>query len=202
MIALEEWDGLITENKTDHTFKVGKSVIEFFSADAEGPTHRRPARPRGNKSSHKSRGHSSSPAHRHSDTPRGTRSRGSSDCTHGHGSSTPPAKIVAAVIVPMLHVSGTAALGDDAAMVRGYSTEYSAVAVQSVMNIHPPAGVMHVAHVAFGADAHRAAAPGDALAASLGAGPPLDRRRIGGAAGMRAGCGRPRTFAGHQAWSS
>ena len=35
IIALEEWDGLITENKTDHTFKVGKSVIEFFSADAE-----------------------------------------------------------------------------------------------------------------------------------------------------------------------
>jgi len=35
IISLEGWDALVTENKTDHHFKIGASLIEFFSADAD-----------------------------------------------------------------------------------------------------------------------------------------------------------------------
>ena len=36
IIALNDWSMKFTENKTDHCFKIGASLVEFFSADNAG----------------------------------------------------------------------------------------------------------------------------------------------------------------------
>ena len=33
ILAMHRWDGMAKENKTEHTFHIGKSIVEFFSAD-------------------------------------------------------------------------------------------------------------------------------------------------------------------------
>ncbi|HSY75456.1 MAG TPA: phage terminase large subunit, partial [Bacteroidia bacterium] len=33
ILAMNRWDGMVKENKTEHTFHIGKSIVEFFSAD-------------------------------------------------------------------------------------------------------------------------------------------------------------------------
>ena len=33
ILAMNRWEGLVKENKTEHTFHIGKSIVEFFSAD-------------------------------------------------------------------------------------------------------------------------------------------------------------------------
>src|ERR1035441_4669842 len=77
----------------------------------------------------------------------------------------PPRIVVAVVTIAALHVSATAPLGNHAAAVMALHRD-PAVAVQPVMDIHPPLGVMHVAHPAVGAGAHRAAGLGGVFVAS------------------------------------
>src|ERR1035437_5780678 len=89
----------------------------------------------------------------------------------------PPAKIVAVVTVPALHISGTAPLGNHAAAVMALDRD-SAAAAQVVMDVHAALGVMHVADLAAGAGANRAAALGDVLVAALGRRTTLDCRRV------------------------
>jgi hypothetical protein len=80
-----------------------------------------------------------------------------------------PRKIVAMIVVWALHIPRTATLPVDAAVVGALHRD-SAVAVQPVMHIHAPLGVMHVADPAVGPGANRAAAAGDALMAAPGHG--------------------------------
>ena len=108
---------------------------------------------------------------------------------------SPPGKIVAVVVIAALHISATAPLGHHAAAVMALHRD-SASAAQVVMDVHPPPGVMHVAHPAVGAGAHRAAALGDVLVAALGRG--ALEGRVAGTAEVR-GRVRSRTNAGVRA---
>jgi hypothetical protein len=84
---------------------------------------------------------------------------------------SPPAKIAAMVAIPALSIPGTATLGDHAAVARALHRD-SAVAVQLMMDIHPPLGVMHVADPAVGTGSNRAAVLCDVRIASLGSDAP------------------------------
>ena len=99
----------------------------------------------------------------------------------------PSAKIVAVVMIASFHISAAAPLGNNAAAVMALG-RYSPPATHVVMNIHPPLGVMHVAHLAVGSGSHRAAALGDARIASLGRNTP--GRRVAETGGVRASAGR------------
>src|ERR1035441_5903660 len=90
----------------------------------------------------------------------------------------PPAIITAMVTIATLHVSPAAPLGNNAAAVMALHRD-SAAAAHIVMGVHAALGVMHVADLAAGAGANRAAALGDVLVAALGRGTTLDRRVAG-----------------------
>jgi hypothetical protein len=87
---------------------------------------------------------------------------------------------MAVVVVPALHVSGTAALGNQTAAVTALHRD-PPVAVQPIVNVHPPPAIVHVAHPAAGAGAHGAAVPGKVLAATPGRVCPV--RRVASASG-------------------
>jgi hypothetical protein len=64
------------------------------------------------------------------------------------GVAAPP-EIVAMVIVRALHIARTATLSIDVAVVGAFYMDCP-VAVQPVMHVHAPLGVMHVADLAIG----------------------------------------------------
>ena len=121
----------------------------------------------------------------------------------------PPAKIVAVVTIATLHVSPAAPLGNNTAAVMTLDRD-SAAAAQIVMGVHAALRVMHVADLAAGAGANRAAALGNMLSASLGRGATFDGRVAGrgsrvrtsggsGASAGSAGGGRARATGGRGA---
>ena len=80
-------------------------------------------------------------------------------------SRTAGRKVMPMVTVGALDVAPAAPLGEDAAVV-GTLHRNPPAAAQPIMDVHPPPGVMHIAHPAIGASPYCAAAPGHALVAS------------------------------------